>query len=134
MTDAVECVRLAIVGSTKFADPGAYGKARQLINVWIAELRPVAVISGGAEGIDTMAEEVARQWGYHEHHVEKRLIIHRPKNHRWQPEGFKDRNLLIAHDCTHLLAIRCKQSTTYGSGWTADRAEELGKTVWRERL
>lgn len=129
-----DAVRLAIVGSTKFSNPAAYARARQLINVKIAELRPVAVISGGAAGIDSMAEEVARQWGYHEDHAEKRLIIHRPRHQRWQPDGFKDRNLLIANDCTHLLAIRCKQSTTYGSGWTADRAEELGKTVWRERL
>jgi hypothetical protein len=127
-------VRLAIVGSVKFSDPGAYGRARQLINVRIAELRPVAVISGGADGIDTMAEEVARQWGFHEDHAEKRLVIYLPKYPRWRPEGYRHRNLLIARDCTHLLAIRCKQSTTYGSGWTADRAEELGKTVWRERL
>lgn len=127
-------MRLAIVGSVRFVDPAAPGHARHLINQRIDEHRPAAIISGGAAGIDTTAEEIARLWGYSENNAEKRLVIHRPKNRRWEPDGFKDRNLLIAQECTHLLAIRCRQSVTYGSGWTADQAEKLGKTVWRELL
>lgn len=128
-------MRLAIVGSTKFADPFAEAIARELINRKLFWFRPAVVISGGAEGVDEMAEQIAWLHGYREGDgAMKPLIIHRPKNRRWQPEGFKERNLRIAEDCTHLLAIRCKRATTYGSGWTADRAEELGKTVWRELL
>lgn len=123
-------MRLAIVGSTRFADPGAADVARHIIYQAIWVMKPDVVISGGAVGVDTFGEEIARTAGY----SDDRLIIHRPRNQRWEPDGFKDRNLLIAQDCTHLLAIRCKQSKTYGSGWTADRAEELGKTVWRRFL
>lgn len=126
--------RLAIVGSVSFVEPGAAAHAYHLINWRIDELHPAVIISGGAPGIDSAAETIARRWGYSEDNAEKRLIIHRPKNFRWKPDGFQDRNLLIAQDCTHLLAIRCKHSATYGSGWTADRAQEMGRTVWRELL
>lgn len=128
-------MRLAIVGSTKFTDRDAYAKAWDLIGAKLTELQPDAVISGGAEGVDWLASVYAQTMGYSlEAGAAKRLIIHRPNNPRWAPDGYMVRNLLIAEDCTHLLAIRCKQATTYGSGWTADRAAQMGKTVWREYL
>lgn len=128
-------MRLAIVGSTKFADPGAYRKAWDIIEAKLTELQPEAVISGGADGVDWMAAVCAQTMGYSlEAGAEKPLIIHYPNNQRWAPDGYMVRNLRIAEDCTHLLAIRCKQATTYGSGWTADRAQQMGKTVWREYL
>jgi len=41
---------------------------------------------------------------------------------------------LIAADCTHLLRVAARSSRTYGSGWTADQAQRLGRLVIRERL
>lgn len=113
---------LAVVGSTKTTDK-QLELASKIIRGFFLEV-PRLIISGGAVGIDTLASSMADEYD-----IPKR--IHLPKNNRWKPDGFQDRNLLIATDCTHLLCIRTSQSTTYGSGWTADRAEEMGKTVWR---
>jgi predicted Rossmann fold nucleotide-binding protein DprA/Smf involved in DNA uptake len=120
-----ESVRLAVVGSTRFAhDMPALGLARDLIVRAVEFYRPDVVISGGAVGIDQLAAEVAGACGIE-------LVEHLPSHQRWQPDGFKARNLAIAHDCTHLLCVRHRASTTYGSGWTADRAQQLGRTVHR---
>lgn len=115
-----EVVKLAIVGSTKFDNPQAWDKARDLILKAIKNLQPEVIISGGAVGIDSLAASIARELGIP-------LTEHLPKNPRWKPEGFQERNALIANECTHLLRIVRKNSSTYGSGWTHDQAKKLGK-------
>lgn len=121
-------IRLAVVGSTKFSgDIGATDKAREIIVAALEYLNPDAVISGGAVGIDTLAANVARSRGIE-------LVVHTPTFPRWQPEGYKERNIRIAEYCTHLLAIRHSDSRTYGSGWTADYAEKIGRTVYRRAI
>ena len=122
-------MRLAVVGSTRFAHPDAYRYATALIDATLAKHQPEAVISGGAAGVDTWAADIAVRHGYRPD--DNTLVVYLPANRRWAPDGYRDRNLQIVADCTHLLAIRCAQSRTYGSGWTADRAEEAGKTVAR---
>lgn len=114
---------LAIVGSTSWPD-GDLAQVRRFIETAIEDDRPDEIISGGAAGVDELAVQIARERGipYREF---------RPRNRRWQPNGFKERNLKIANECTRLLAIRSQYSRTYGSGWTADRAEEHGKPVQR---
>jgi hypothetical protein len=77
------------------------------------------VISGDAEGIDTMAAEAARARGIE-------VIEYLPAVPNWH-DGYKPRNLLIAQDCDALVRIALKGSKTYGSGWTRDRAAEMGK-------
>ena len=124
MTDRVA---LAIVGSVGFTNPDWRDMATDIVEHWLERLDPALVVSGGADGIDTLGVELACKWG-----IEPR--VHLPKNKLWAPDGYKDRNLLIARDCTHLLAIRCVDSRTYGSGWTADRAEEMGRRVRRYTL
>lgn len=120
-----EGVVLAVVGSTEFAKDRQAAKVafRHIANA-IAALQPERVVSGGAVGIDQMAVAYARGAGI-------AVTEHLPKNKRWAPDGFRDRNLLIAHDCTHLLRIVHEDSKTYGSGWTADQAEKMGKHVER---
>lgn len=113
-------VTLAIVGSTKFSNPDSMIEAERLIRRALENLKPQKVVSGGAAGIDTLGVKLAKELG-----IETEEF--RPKNSRWEPEGFKDRNLLIASNCTHLLRIVDKTSKTYGSGWTRDRAKEMGK-------
>lgn len=123
-------VRLAIVGSTVFAQEEALPAGREaadLMREAIDRLRPAVVISGGATGIDAIAHWVAVGVG-----VE--IIEHLPENRRWEPDGYKARNILIAEGCTHLLCIRHHASVTYGSGWTADYAERLGRIVERHTL
>lgn len=122
-------MRLAIVGSVNIT-PHQRGLASVIIDGFLYSYEPHAVISGGANGIDSLAEGRVFAWN-RDNHLSILFEEFLPKNQRWEPEGFKDRNLLIAQGCDSLLCIRTKQSTTYGSGWTADQAERLGKTVWR---
>lgn len=122
-------MRLAIVGMSKWGrwwhEPAAEGIIQHVLERYYERID--VVISGAAPGVDTMARTVAERMGLE-------VIEHEPKNLRWEPEGFKERNILIAEDCTDLLAIRWADSNTYGSGFTADRAEELGKKVQRIEL
>lgn len=123
-------VKLAIVGNTQFSAPDAELRARRLIRTTLLQLMPDEVISGGADGLDTWAEEEAVDLGWFEH--ADTLRIFRAQRRSWRgPGGFQERNLQIATRCTHLLRISCPQAKTYGSGWTADRAQDMGKPVWR---
>jgi hypothetical protein len=89
---------------------------------------PDALVSGGAKGVDTWAEGQAQALGLV-------TIIHHPIVHGWAiPGGYRDRNLRIAHDCDYLVRIACRDSSTYGSGYTADVAQRLGKPVERITL
>lgn len=115
-------MQLAVVGSVNVTYE-QLELASRIIRGFLLEV-PKKIITGGAIGIDSLAENMAN-----EYYIP--VLVHLPKHKRWEPEGYKERNTKIAEDCTHLLCIRTQQSTTYGSGWTADLAERLGKTVWR---
>lgn len=119
---------LAIVGSCTFVTPGAIDLAAGIILGVFGRRRPDAVVSGGAVGIDSLGVDLAEAAGIE-------TIVHPPKVRQWAGlGGFRDRNLLIAFDCTRLLRIYCHATKSYGSGWTADQAEKQGKTVWRVAL
>jgi predicted Rossmann fold nucleotide-binding protein DprA/Smf involved in DNA uptake len=118
-------VLLAVVGSVKVTQEQMM-TAKAFVQGILLFYMPNRVISGGASGIDTLAENEALLLNLD---FKKYL----PEFPSWE-NGYKPRNLLIAQECTHLLCIRTTQSTTYGSGWTADRAEEMGKTVWRVKI
>ncbi len=45
---------------------------------------------------------------------------------RWW-DGFKPRNIQIATACERLVRIVSTTTKTYGSGWTRDYADNLGK-------
>jgi hypothetical protein len=120
---------IAIVGSTKFADPTAEQRVIEIIEARLDyHPKPDALVSGGAAGVDSIAEKLAAQ-------RDLVTIIHRPIAHSWAvPGGYRERNLWIAEDCDYLVRIACHTSSTYGSGYTADRAEALGKPVERITL
>lgn len=116
-------MRLAIVGSTQFdQDMPATEWATMLIEKVLAQYKPEAVVSGGAIGIDSLGVKLAEVVGIE-------VVEFLPATKNWA--GYKARNLLIAEECTHLLCLRHRDSQTYGSGWTADQAEKLGKPVRR---
>ena len=129
-TDGGPGVRLAIVGTRVLACRGDRGRAKARAVAAIKRLSPGMVISGGADGSDKLGEEAATGFGYSEE--AGTLAIFRPRVRRLHgPGGFRERDEQIAQACTHLLRISCQRATTYGSGWTADRAEELGAMVVR---
>jgi len=119
----VAAVRLAIVGSTRFANPYGPQVAEWMIKRALMFFDPEVVISGRAEGVDTLAEILAMTYGFS-------TCVYPPTHPRWEPRGYKARNLRIAHSCTHLLAIRCGESKTYGSGWTYQQAKIMGKPAF----
>lgn len=116
-------MRLAIVGShSRFLTDRQKFRARDIIDQLILDYKPEVIVSGGCSGIDQLAAEVAGEKG-----VQRLIFL--PENWCWAPHGFKERNLKIAENCDMLVRIVSQDSTTYGSGWTRDRAKELGVTV-----
>lgn len=131
-------MNLAIVGSQgkSFNDEqrkAALHLIELILNTWTDDvgesvayakgIEKMRFISGGEEsGVDTWAEMKAISFGWD-------TRIHLPLTKNW--EGFKARNILIANDADVLYAIRSRTSTTFGSGWTANYAEKLGKEVHR---
>lgn len=135
-----ECV-LALVGSR---DVPRYA-AESLIKQAILEHKPTLVVSGGARGIDTFSREIAQEMGV-------TVFEFIPETPAWEappkatapvevptdfgmritvPGGFRARNEAVADTCTCLERLYSRTTTTYGSGWTADHAEKLGKNVTR---
>ncbi len=115
---------LAVVGSREFENRNAYALALPLIAAAVEVLDPHQILSGGADGMDTYAGAFALMMG-----VPFQEFL--PRQQIWKPHGYEERNIKIAESCTHLLAIRCYESKTFGSGWTANRAQELGRVVQR---
>jgi hypothetical protein len=121
-------IALAIVGTRVLGCPDDRYLAYAAAAAQIREHAPDVVISGGAGGSDQLAEQAAILHGYSE--AAGTLVIFRPRRRRLHGEGgFRERDEKIAAACTHLVRIACQQATTWGSGWTADEADRLGKPV-----
>lgn len=119
---------LAIVGSHKLPD-WARTEVIPIIDRFIkAHPEVTKVISGGAIGVDTLAEEYAFFWGIE-------FEAFKPKEHRWSgANGFQARNLKIAQTCDMLLRIYHEGIKTRGSEYTANEAARLGKPVYQEMM
>jgi predicted Rossmann fold nucleotide-binding protein DprA/Smf involved in DNA uptake len=118
---------LCIIGSRRFTQwwgpHAAEGIIRHVLAKRADEIE--VVISGGADGIDTLALDIAEEMKLP---VEEFL----PDVRDWAaPGGFRDRNRRMAEECTDLLCVRASAGRTYGSGWTADYAESIGRHVVR---
>lgn len=115
------CV-LAIVGSRLLQ---GNAEAERAIREVFEAHRPRHFVSGGAVGVDSMAEAEADRRGYPK-------TIHLPEQRNWN--SYKKRDQLIANDAECLVRIYAAWATSYGSGWTADQAEKRGARVWRIRI
>lgn len=120
-------MKLAIVGSQAKSWKGFEHEqeAIRVIEHAIQFLEPDLIISGGANGVDSWAIQVAQEFD-----IETREFP--PEAECWA--AYKARNAQIAEACNKLVVIRSQHSLTYGSGWTADYAWKLGKQVWRFTL
>lgn len=115
---------LAIVGTRHFANPKALKYAEILITHEVAGGGWTSFVTGDAPGIDTMVKRICDELG-------RPCQVLAPFNRTWEPEGYKARNIMICQTAHEMLCLRDPESTTYGSGWTADHMETLGKPVTR---
>jgi predicted Rossmann fold nucleotide-binding protein DprA/Smf involved in DNA uptake len=116
-------VILAIVGTRQLAAV-AVRYARLIISCEVTSDRWTSFITGDAGGIDKLTLDACQR----ESRACQVLI---PEFRRWKPRGFMERNMKIAGTCDAMLCIRDGESDAYGSGWTADYCQKLGKPVTR---
>ena len=117
---------LAVVG-TRLVTPKLEEYARLIILNEITSGRWESGITGDAPGIDTLFRDLC--W------AEQRWCdVLVPEHRRWEPGGYKDRNMKVVDRCDALIAIRHPGSATYGSGWTARHAESCGKLLARVEI
>lgn len=134
------CV-LAIVGSR---DLPAYSIESKIKEV-LLDHKPSMVVSGGAKGVDSQARIIALDQGIaFMEFLPQHPAFHAPATGEAiesvradgvmeviVPGGFQDRNKAVADACQCLVRISSPTTKTYGSGWTADYAESIGKNVER---
>jgi hypothetical protein len=129
---------LAIVGSRELDEDqeiGAWSLVEKYVSVYKWIFPDLKVISGGAPGVDTMAEmDAITILG------EGRFEKYEPTPEERKLPGFaayKPRNIRIAEACDRLVCIQSVLShpkigkATYGAGWTHDYAKQIGKATSR---
>src|SRR3990172_1245604 len=97
-------MKIAIVGSSHLSE-GEERTARQVSSTILKNYLKqgtVTLISGGAKGVDTQAEDVAKQLG-----IECKIF--KPAEQNW--DGYKVRNLRIAQECDILYCLPTKLKT-----------------------
>ena len=125
-------IHLAIVGTRVLEHPGDVERATLCIDRMIGDLVPARILTGGADGVDTIAEAVATLSGYSS--ARGTLVVLRPSSPSWLGSGgYLARNREIVTHCTHLLRISCEGSETGGSLWTAREARKRGRVVMEEK-
>ena len=113
-------MRIAIIGSRRRTD-------RETIETAVAGLSAeTIVVTGGAEGPDSWAEQAARRWGL-------AVVVHRPDldgvHARWQAaERFYARNQRIVDNADCIIAFVAADRTG-GTEDTIRRARRAGKPV-----
>ena len=111
-------IKLAIVGGRYFSD---YNKFKIIVSEHIKDIGvPNEIISGGAIGVDTMAEKYAN-----ENNIP--IIVFKPDWNKYGKKAGILRNTDIIEASTHVLALPCKQSIgTYDS---INKAKKLNKEL-----
>lgn len=72
-------------------------------------------------GVDIWAEDYAKSAGI-------LMNIRLPKYNRWEPEGYKARNIEIA-EYSDILHVISPKGVWNGGKWTGQYAEKIGKDV-----
>lgn len=138
-------IRVAVVGASKLNEDEERD-AYQFCGLKFNELRVdygimnVTIISGGAKGIDSIAEEVAKELGLG-------TEIFKPEVEQWEDDkgkiGYKTRNIKIAERCDILYCLpsnlrnkndkcyHCNMDHQVGGGcWTMKQAKKLKKQTF----
>ena len=123
-------MKLAIVGTSKISARFDIETALKIIQKELSHI-PQLIISGGAEGIDSMAVNTAKLQGI-------QTVTYPPLKPFWK--YYKMRNKLIAKACDELVCITTKTQNERcyhcnadhqrtGGCWTMKKTKELGKTA-----
>lgn len=113
----MSCI-LGIVGSRYYTN---YGNFCLVVEKWInLNSRPEMIVSGGANGIDTLAERFAK-----ENNI--KLKVHPAEWSKYGKAAGPVRNQLIVNDITHLLAIPIK--TSIGTFSTIKKAKTAMRNI-----
>lgn len=115
---------LAIVGTRTFTHPKGLTYAKLIIHHEIVNGGWDSIVTGDAQGVDRAVAFLCALYKFP-------CETLKPNHRRWEPDGYKDRDIKIAETCDQLLAIRDPTSKTFGSGWTAKHAQSIGKPVLR---
>ena len=95
--------KVAIVGTSEFHTREEENDIRDSITIILKKYSALntKVISGGAEGVDSIAINVAKMHGFD-------TEVYSPKIKKWEPQtkdGYKARNTQIANECNELFCI-----------------------------
>ena len=128
-------MKIAIVGSSHLSENEERDVRQFCAGIIKTFSSDVVIISGGAEGVDKIAIEVAEN-------LEYETQVYPPKEKKWDPptkDGYKARNMKIAQDCDILYCFPTKLKTTpcyhckvldhevTGGCWAMKYAKSLGK-------
>ena len=133
-------MKIGIVGTSYKVTENEFRDLMQMISLTLQNHDPVedTVISGGAIGVDLMAEEIGKGMGYD-------FRVYQPIQTNWL--GYKKRNLEIARDCDYVYCFSVphyddeKRKSCYhhvgnegflphlktAGCWTLNEAMKLGK-------
>ena len=115
-------IKVALVGSRNINDMDFV--ERQFFRVLRKEkvdVHDVVIVSGGATGVDTLAQKIARKYGL-------TIVIHYPQWWRFGKAAGPMRNTKIVKDADVVLAIRWGASK--GTDDLIRKAHTVGKKVY----
>lgn len=137
-------VNIGIIGSRSLYDvPFVDTLINAIIHTHYPYDNPITIITGREVydkkglSVDTMVSRIVEarwlissdpyaQIGLANH------VVHSPENERWEPDGYKDRNIKIARDVDILYGIISKRPAVLGADWTLNYAENtMGAKVIR---
>ncbi|MGD2071982.1 MAG: SLOG family protein [Candidatus Thorarchaeota archaeon] len=110
-------MRVAIVGSREFPDREL---VESIIQQLIVDYKNIILVSGGARGVDSWAEEVF-------HRYNKMVIVHYPDWNKYGKKAGFLRNKLIINDANMIIAFWDGKSK--GTKHSINLAIEAGKPI-----
>lgn len=139
---ALSYKKIAIVGASKLTE-NEERDAEQfcgiMMNEWKAQYGDkLLIISGGAKGVDTIAEDCAKQ-------LDIKTVIFKPEVEQWENKGdlvgYKTRNIVIAESCDEIYCLpanlrdvkcyHCNENHQKSGGcFVLKQCKKLGKK-WR---